>query len=72
MEDVDVVVVDVVDTNDEDRHDDSSRSQAEHCEQLDAPGEENCPLGQELHADAPAVALNEPAGHSAQGAPAVE
>ena len=59
-------------TNDEDRHDDSSSSHAEHWEQMDAPGEENCPLGQELHADAPAAALKEPAGHTAQGAPAVE
>ena len=48
-------------------HDDSSTSQAdEHDAQTDAPGEENCPLGQGLHADSPGVVEKAPAGHMVQ------
>ena len=45
---------------------------AEHCEHTDAPGDENCPVGQEVHADAPVVAMKVPAGHVVHGLPAVE
>jgi hypothetical protein len=49
--------------DDDEIHDDSCRSQAEHSAHAEAPGLENCPNGHGSHADDPGDALKLPAAH---------